>query len=73
MERPANRLGNNIRVRMEEMSLTVWGLANRTGHSAATIERYLNGDRVPKATALWKLAKALDCTMEDLMQGVMTD
>ena len=73
MERPANRLGNNIRARMEEAGITASQLAYMTGHAADTIVRYINGDRVPRATALWRISRALGCTMDNLMHGVITD
>jgi transcriptional regulator with XRE-family HTH domain len=35
-----------------------------------SISRYISGDRAPRALALYRISKALNCTMEDLMYGV---
>lgn len=43
------------------------GLAYRTGISQGTISKYVNGDRIPSAYNIWKIAKVLGCSEADLL------
>lgn len=42
-------------------------LSEVTGISEATISHYLKGTRTPRGENLVKLAKALDCTVDELI------
>ena len=70
---PRYVLGNNIQRRLDEIGKTPEWLAERTNKAVDTIIRYITGATVPKAIALWKIAKAMDCTMDSLMEGIGSD
>ena len=42
-------------------------LAEASGLSPKTVGRYMRGERVPDAINLRKLAKALNCTIDELL------
>ena len=42
-------------------------LAEASGISESTISHYMKGTRTPKAENLVRLAKALDCTVDELI------
>lgn len=48
--------------------ITQQGLAEYTGLSKGAINNYVNGNATPSAYALSKLARALDCTVMDLVE-----
>lgn len=54
--------------RREQMGLTQQQLARKTGVSRVSISRYESGQREPTLTIAAKLAAALDCTIEDLVE-----
>ena len=75
-EKPAGEyntkaLGNNIALWLEKREMTQRELAEKAGSTAVTISRYINGSRVPSAPKLYKIARVLGCSANDLMQGVM--
>lgn len=57
---------NNARVSQRE-------LANRIGVTQAAISYYLSGTNEPNLYTIHKLAKALDCSVEDLISIDFTD
>lgn len=57
---------NNIRELLEKKGITQKELANLIGVTETAMSRYVNGNRIPKATTCIKIAKALDCTVEEL-------
>ncbi len=59
--------GLQIRTLRKEKGLTLEELAKMSGVSRVAINRYELGDRVPNVTIAVKLAKALDCTVDDLL------
>lgn len=61
----------NIKRLRHEKELTARELAELTGISAGTIRKYELGERdINKASAIivYKLAKVLDCKIEDLLE-----
>ena len=54
--------------RREQMGLTQQQLARKTGVSRVSISRYESGQREPTLTIAAKLAAALGCTIEDLVE-----
>lgn len=66
-------IGKNIDNQMKAAGLSQRELAERAGITEVTISRYINGARIPKATALLAIAEALGCSIEALLQGVKYD
>ena len=55
------------------MKLKKWtnqDLANETGISVNTICNYMKGSRLPNSGGLYKVAIALDASMEDLLMEI---
>ena len=67
----AKALGNNIALWMGKRGLTQRELAEKTGTTTVSISRYITGNRVPSGPKLYQIAKALGCTADDIMQGVV--
>lgn len=66
-------VGRNIETKLNEAGISQRELAARTGITEVTISRYINGARIPKATDLLVIARALNCDIESLMQGALED
>ena len=67
------RLGQNILDQLKEIDRDYRWLAQETGKSHDAVMRYITGYRVPTAIALRKMAVAMGCTMDSLMEGVLDD
>ena len=67
------RIGLNIVKRLQDMGKSSGWLARQTHKADDTIRRYITGMRVPTAIALYKIAEALGCSMDELMEGVFED
>ena len=67
------KIGNNIKRRLKELRKDPRWLARATAKADDTIRRYIDGYRVPSSIALYKIALAMDCTMESLMEGSLDD
>ena len=65
----ARQIGKNI-LRLNAGERTYMELGAALNVSDSTISHWINGDRQPKAYALYRMAKLFNCTMEDLMKGV---
>ena len=59
---------SRLKVWREYRKLTLVDLAKICGVSVAAISQIENGKRTPSVDLLMKLAKALNCDMEDLIQ-----
>ena len=65
---------NRILTRLKELNMTQAKLAELTGVHVASISNYVCGKRIPKADVLINLAKALRCSVSDLIEvGEMID
>ena len=69
-QRACMRIGDNIDRYLKRAGMTQRMLAAYADITEVSISRYISGDRAPRATVLYKISKALNCTMEDLMYGV---
>lgn len=56
----------NIGKYLESKGITQRELAEAIGTTEVSVSRYVNGDRIPKATTCIEIAKVLDCEFEDL-------
>ena len=63
-------LGSNISAWLEKQGMSQRELAEKTGLTAASISRYISGNRVPSGPKMFLIAKVLGCSADDLMQGV---
>jgi len=63
-------VGRNIRRRLTDIGMSQHDLAKKVGLTEVTISRYVTGQRQPTAYALYRMARVLGVTMEQLMQGV---
>lgn len=61
------RFGANLHLRMIKAGLNQIMLADRTGISQASITYYLNGSKTPTIYNTQKIAEALGCTVNDLI------
>ena len=60
-------IGKKIADHLSRQGLSQRELAQRVGVSEVAMSRYINGIRIPKATILDSIAKALHTSMEELM------
>jgi transcriptional regulator with XRE-family HTH domain len=64
-------VGKNIRTRMRKRGMTQFGLATRAHVSQACVREYLNGEREIGIGSLTRIADALGCSWEDLLEGAL--
>lgn len=57
----------NIKERRIELGLSQGALAEKAGVTVMSICRYENGKRIPPLDIAVKIAKALGCTVDDLL------
>lgn len=62
-----------IRERRMEKKMTLEELANRSGISRVSLNRYELGQRIPNVVIAQKIANVLDCTIEELLAGKSDD
>jgi DNA-binding response OmpR family regulator len=63
-------LGQRLRVARHEANLTMKSLGDRIGISQAQISQIEAGLSAPSMTTLFRLARALQVTLSDLMEGI---
>ena len=66
-ERCRASLAYHLREMMGLKGYTQQTLAECTGLGKGSIHNYINGNSTPSATALRKMAQALDCSISDLL------
>lgn len=54
--------------KMERLKINQRELSGLTHIPESTLSRYLNGERTPKADAVANIAKALECSVVELIQ-----
>ena len=62
--------GKNVKKRLVDMERTQTWLCLEIDMPLNTMSQYMMGRRMPKAETLYKIAKALNCSMDSLMEGV---
>ena len=60
-------IGMNISKRLKKLGMTQRMLADKVGTTEVTISRYVNGERIPKASVMVKIAEVLKTTTTELM------
>ena len=68
-----NRMGYAIRRRREALRLTLKEVAARAGTTPAAVSHIERGIRKPSAEMVARLARALDCSVDDLLMGVVVE
>ena len=63
-------IGENIKTQLQKQGMTKAALSRATEIEFPLIWRYMVGQRSPSTYNLYRLSKALNCTMEDLCEGV---
>lgn len=66
-KRGRGTFGANLADALEERRMTQKELARRAGVTEAAVSRYLTGERAPQAATVAALARALDCSTDDLL------
>jgi transcriptional regulator with XRE-family HTH domain len=61
-----DRFRKNLRRLIREAGVTQRELAIASGVTQASISQYLSGERLPSAPLLYRLARGLDSTMDEL-------
>ena len=59
--------GNSLSYELEDAWMNQRELADITGISETTISRYINGSQMPSLKNVVNIAKALDCSVLDLI------
>lgn len=59
-----------LRMRLEELGMTQKDLCEKTGIDKSLMSRYFNGVYTPRLEMLIVLSNALQCTPNDLMEGL---
>lgn len=54
---------------LKEYNISQKELSEKTGHTEASISRYINGQRIPKATTVIAIAEALGVPADMLLYG----
>lgn len=63
-------IGKNIGKWMLENEMNQIELSMAVDIHPVAVSRYVQGHVLPGTISLYRIAKALNCTMEDLMEGV---
>lgn len=72
-DRWAGMLGRNIKRVLERQGKSQRDIAKEVGITEASLSRYINNVRVPRATVLQKIADALGVTTDQLLQEEETN
>ena len=65
-EQEMKEFAYRLRTMMKRRHIVQDELAERVGTNQAMISRYINGESIPNVLTVRKIAKALDCSMDDL-------
>ena len=67
------RFGKNLYDMLQEKGKNSVWLSDETDIHETSISNYINGKVLPNAVNFYKIARALDTTMDALMEGVVKD
>ena len=62
------KIGERILQRLHKKGMAQFELANACGITEVTLSRYLRGIRIPKGPLISKIARVLDCSVEELLE-----
>lgn len=63
-------ISNNILKHLDLNGLGLSDLAQMTGVNRSSIQQYTSGKQTANVITLFKMAKALNCTIEDFLEGI---
>lgn len=63
-------IGRNVRRLLHEHGVTETEVAARIGHDPNTMYRICNGRRMPSAYTAKRIADAIGCSVDELLEGV---
>ena len=63
-------IGDNIAYQIAKNKLTQKECAEKLQITEVSMSKYILGQKIPRATLLYRLSKVLRCTMEDLCIGL---
>lgn len=66
-------ISKNILRYLERYDMTQVQLAEKIGVNPVTMSRWMNGVRTPTVYAMKRIARALGCTIDDLVVGLEDD
>ena len=64
------RLGDNIVRILKQKKMTQKELAERCGIGERLISKYVCGHHIPSYIVLYRISRALEVTLEDLVEGI---
>ena len=63
-------IGNNIAYQIAKNGWTQRECSEKLRITEVSMSRYISGQRIPKATLLYRMSKVFGCTMEELCSGL---
>ena len=63
-------IGRNVRRLLAEHGVTATEVAEQLGHDPNTLYRICNGNRMPSALTAKRMADAIGCTVDEIVEGV---
>lgn len=73
MEIDMMSVGNRIKQRRHDLNLTQIDIYNKCGIASGALSQIENGTRTPTVIIFYKIAQALECSMDWLLTGVSTN
>lgn len=63
-------IGRNVRRLLVEHGVTATEVAEQLGHDPNSVYRICNGNRMPSALTAKRMADAIGCTVDEIVEGV---
>ena len=63
-------IGNNIHKRLKERKETQHDFAKALGSNDSTVSHWMSGKHELRVSTLYRIAKYLNCTADELMEGM---
>lgn len=63
-------ISDNILIYLKKYGMMQKELAEKIGVNEVTMSKWMSGVRPPSLFAVYKIAKALNCTVDDLVKGL---
>ena len=73
MEIDMMSIGNRIKQRRHDLNLTQIDIYKKCGIASGALSQIENGTRTPTVIIFYKIAQALECSMDWLLTGVSTN
>ena len=61
------KFSEKLREQMQKQNISKYDLSDKTGFTSMSIYYYMSGKNIPSAFAVARIAKALNCSVNDLM------